>query len=76
MKLKVVYHYNKDDEKCIGEYRSIEVFNKEKQEKITEFGDYYHDKGQEKVIGLVKGIEYITGEKVEMEVINKADCDY
>lgn len=55
--IEVVTHYYEEDEKCYGDYASIDLLVN--GELVTEFADYYHEKGLDKIKGFFLALDYI-----------------
>jgi len=71
--IKVVTHFDPEDEDCGGDYCGVSVFVNGKC--VRQFGDYYHDKGCQKaeaVVDMVK--ELVDKARVRHVSQNDADC--
>lgn len=67
----VIWHYDEDDKRFLGDYYGIEVFFEGK--KIIEFGDGYHDEGRDKLRGFMRGVEWHSSKKVILNERHVAD---
>ena len=73
MKVAVARHYAKDDTKCIGEYRWIDVTVDEVI--VKTYGDY-NDRGKEKADGFIDGLMFAIDKPFELRYIYVADSNY
>jgi hypothetical protein len=73
-KLELILHYFPDDEECMGDYASAEIYLN--GEPVADLEDSYHDKSEEKYDGMLCLLKHIYGKENVTSVISHiADYD-
>jgi hypothetical protein len=72
--IKTVWHYSVDDDDCMGDYHSIDVYFDDLL--VFQTGDEYHYKGYVSSTSWIKGVLFALGNPEPLYVIERiADSD-